>query len=533
MKSRSIYWPMIIAISIVLGMYIGSRLNYPAKPVALAASGSKEQKIRQIINYIDYDYVDDVNTDSLLDLTIVDMLHRLDPHSSYIAKQDVQASEESVHGKFTGIGIEYQIYKDTLVVVRVIEGGPSEKAGLKGGDRLIEVNDSLLDISSAEKIGNQLRGEYGSKVKLGVYRRGGAGIQSYQVKRGEIPLVSVDAAYMLTDSIGLIKINRFAETTHEEFVKAMSELKSKGLQKLILDLRDNPGGLLTSANDLADEFLKKGQLIVFTKERSGQKDETFATSKGHFEKGDLVVLINENSASASEIVAGALQDNDRALVVGRRSFGKGLVQEEIALGDGSKIRLTTARYYTPTGRSIQKPYSEGYEAYSKEAEDRWQNGQLFNVDSNKVKSGEQFVTPQGKVVYGGGGIMPDVFVPIDTSVQSLSWFYHYFTLSRIDGFAFNWVDGHRGEFKKMSKSDFIAQWELSDEVYNEFLTYAGADKLAARIDDVTAALVKNRLKALIGRNIWGSSAFYPVMFELDPIVEKAILVLEPNRQVEE
>lgn len=525
MKANQIYLPMVIAIAVVVGMYVGSRYDYPARPVRMLSEEDKEQKIRQIINYIDYEYVDDVNTDSLLDLTIRDMLHRLDPHSTYIAQQDVQKTEESIQGHFEGIGIEFHIFRDTLTVIRVVDGGPADKAGLEGGDRIVSIDGTSVvgDYEETASWINTLRGTSGTEVAVQVARRGEDQLKGYSIRRGPIPILSVDARYMINDSVGLIKVNRFSESTTEEFERAVRHLERKGMSYLILDLRDNPGGLLRAAKDMADAFLKDGELIVYTKDREGESDMSFATNRGIFETGDVVVLVNENSASAAEIVAGALQDNDRATLIGRRTFGKGLVQEEMRLSDGSRMRLTTSRYYTPTGRSIQKPYDEGYEAYRQDYLQRVENGELFRPDSSRFDPDERFITKGGKVVYGGGGIMPDLFVPIDSSIYSNGWLYHQFSYGRIDGFAFEWVDVHRRELSDMGLDRFIDEWRVDEDLYNDLLEATGALKYEKRIDDEMRDFIEHRLKALVGKNIWGYDAFYPVLFEEDPNVRAALM----------
>ncbi|KAB2813993.1 S41 family peptidase [Phaeocystidibacter luteus] len=525
MKAAQIYLPLVTAATLVLGMFIGSRYDYPARPTRLLSEEEKEQKIRQIINYIDYEYVDDVNTDSLLDLTIRDMLHRLDPHSSYIAEQDVQANEESIQGHFEGIGIEFHMNRDSLTVVRVVDGGPAQSSGVKAGDRIVSIDgvSAIGDYKVTAPIIETLRGPSGSEVVVEVAQRGGNALRKIQIERGPIPIRSVDVSYLVNDSIGLIKVNRFSETTMDEFEVAIRSLERRGMDRLILDLRDNPGGLLRIAEEMSDAFLKKDQLIVYTQNREGDKDMTFATSRGIFERGELIVLINENSASAAEIVAGALQDNDRATIIGRRSFGKGLVQEEMRLSDGSRMRLTTSRYYTPTGRSIQKPYDNGYESYQRDYYRRVENGELFKPDSSQFDPSDRYITKGGKVVYGGGGIMPDIFVPIDSSIYTNGWLYHKFSYSNVDEFAFEYVDRHRAEFADMTAEEYVKNWAVSNGVYNELLAHLGASEVKNRIDAVMRDFIEQRLKALIGKNIWGLDGFYPVVYQDDPTVRAAMI----------
>lgn len=529
MKAYQIYLPLLLALAVVGGIMIGKKLNYPARPVALMNHDLREQKFRQIINYIEYDYVDKVNTDSLLDLTITDLLRKLDPHSTYISQQEVQRSDESIKGSFSGIGVEYLINNDTLIVLRALQGSPSLKAGIRGGDRIIAVDGrpvAGVELSETDFTA-MLKGITDSKVKVKYYRPLTGATKEVTLTRSKIPINSIDAAYLVNESTGLIKINRFSETTANEFNKAIKDLKAKGMSQLIIDLRDNPGGLLKGAIALADEMLESGKLIVYTETRSGDKNFTYATKKGAFLKNEVVVLINEGSASASEILAGALQDNDRATIVGRRSFGKGLVQEEMVLKDGSRVRLTTARYFTPTGRSIQKPYSDGYDAYQKEASERAKNGELTSADSMQVLEDQKFTTPAGKVVFGGGGIIPDVFVPVDTAGKALGWLYHYFSFRQIDKFAFLYVDKHRAKLGAYNAETFRRNFMVTDDIIQELIDHVNLNLMVADLNEATHEILQSRIKALIARNIWGESGIYPILFESDPMVQTALNVLYP------
>ncbi|MDX5404248.1 MAG: S41 family peptidase [Bacteroidota bacterium] len=530
MKRLVVLTPLITGTILALGVLLGARLNYPSQPAAFVVQNEKEQKIRQILNMIDYEYVDNVDTDSLLDLTIKDMLHRLDPHSSYIAKEDVARTEENMQGSFEGIGIEFMIYRDTLTVIRPVPEGPAEKEGVKAGDRIISVDKTPIagvGVQQLELV-DLLKGPGNTTVEVKIFRPVNSSERTVTITRGSIPINSVEASFMVDSVTGLIKLNRFSERSAEEVRKAIRELKRAGMQKMILDLRDNPGGLLSASRKIADEFLGDDVLIVYTKDRAGAKSYTYASSTGQFEEGDLVVLINENSASASEIVAGALQDNDRATIVGRRSFGKGLVQEEMVLKDGSRIRLTTSRYYTPTGRSIQKPFTDGYEAYINESQERYERGELISKDSIKVNEEQRFLTPGGKVVYGGGGIMPDVFVPIDTAYRSMGWMYHLFGYTPLDRFAFTFVDDHRREFLKVSESDFIENFSVSDSLIDRYLIEQEVTNAKDRINTATMNMAKNRLKALMAKNLFGMGAFYKVIFEEDPMVLRGLRVFHPE-----
>ena len=416
-------------------------------------SSQRENKIRQIINYIDYDYVDQLNTDSLLDITINDLLRKLDPHSVYIPQQDVEASEESIRGSFEGIGIEFKIYRDTLTVIRALSGGPSARAGIQSGDRILLAGNREMygeDLTTDDVI-NTLKGKSGSRVTMSVYHPVSGTTEMKSIKRGEIPLQSVTTSFMVNDHTGYMKLSRFSQNSDVELARAIKKLKKQGAHNLILDLRDNPGGLLSVARDVSDEFLTDNKLIVFTKDRNGDKNSIYATSSGNFEKGHLAVLINEGSASASEIVAGAIQDNDRGWIIGRRSFGKGLVQEEMTLSDGSKIRLTTRRYYTPSGRSIQKPYKDYDRGFLEQSGFEG----MHKVGADTTHS--VYKTLGGRNVYGGGGISPDFEVPIDTSRAAVI-LYHLSGLANFDEQAFSYVDSHRKDFARVSEREFFQEF---------------------------------------------------------------------------
>ena len=355
------YIPLYIGIAVAVGVFIGSKLNFQDNNEKIFATNSKKDKLNRLIDYIDYEYVDNVNTDSIVDVTVNGILENLDPHSVYIPVSAYEDNADDMRGNFVGIGVSFYVYKDSIAVIRAIEGGSAEKVGIKGGDRILYADNRKLFGESIDRdsISKFLKGEINSKVDLKVYRKGEKKLLDFKLKRRRIPIISVDASYMLNDNTGYIKINRFSESTYAEFKNALDDLQDEGMKTLVLDLRDNPGGYISSAERVLDEFLEDDKLMLITKNKAGDEDKSYATRKGDFEKGKLYVLINENSASASEIVAGALQDNDKGIIIGRRSFGKGLVQREMALGDGSAVRLTIARYYTPTGRSIQRPYGEG------------------------------------------------------------------------------------------------------------------------------------------------------------------------------
>src|SRR3954471_4115693 len=409
-----IYLPIVFALVLLLGILIGRTFGFTSRNGIISINSKNPyNKIDEILHYINEQYVDTVNNKQLVEKTITTMLQNLDPHSSYLTAEDAKSNNEPLQGNFEGIGIEFNIVEDTIRVLSAIPGGPSELVGIQAGDKIVEVEGKKV---AGIKITNKdvlakLKGPGETKVKVGILRRGKSAIQNFTITRGTIPIYSVDVSYMLTPKIGYIKISRFATDTYNEYLKAFDKLQKMGMQQLVIDLRGNGGGYLNTAVSLADEFLPKGKEIVYTIGKARPRTDYKATEKGHFENGKLVILIDDGSASASEILAGAMQDNDRATIIGRRSFGKGLVQEQSEFSDGSAMRLTIARYYTPTGRCIQKTYSNGLEDYYKEEYSRYNSGELENVDSIKINDSLKYTTPGGKIVYGGGGIIPDVFVP--------------------------------------------------------------------------------------------------------------------------
>ena len=416
-SKKSILLPLILALTLASGIFIGKFLPKQEGYPQHSSIRSRNDKLTTILNIIESNYVDSVNRNDLVETAIPAILKKLDPHSVYISAKDLVRANEPLQGNFEGIGISFSMLTDTILVISTIPGGPSEKMGLLPGDKILYVNDSLV---AGRNIGDQnvmgmLKGPRGTVVNIKILRSGQKELLPFEITRDKIPIYSVDVAYMVNDYTGYIRINNFAMTTYEEFMTGLRELKGKGMTSLILDLRANSGGVMDAAIQIANQFLKEGELIVYTKGRAQPRNEARATGKGEFENGDLVVLVDEWSASASEILAGAIQDNDRGTIIGRRSFGKGLVQEPIPFSDGSGMRLTIARYYTPTGRSIQKPYNNGFEEYFDDLNNRYSRGEFEVSDSIHFSDSLKFTTPGGKVVYGGGGIMPDKFIPVDTS----------------------------------------------------------------------------------------------------------------------
>lgn len=523
MTFKKKYLPLLLGIGIAAGIFIGGKLNFSDKSDRLFSSNSKKEKLSRLIDYIDYEYVDDVNTDSIVDITVNGILENLDPHSVYIPKADMQRVTENMKGDFVGIGISFYTYNDTITVIRTIEGSPSDKVGIQGGDRIITANgDSIFgkDLSNSDII-NKLKGPIDTKVKLEVYRKGEPKLLKFSVKRDHIPIRSVDAAYMLTETLGYVKINRFAESTYKEFKDELKELKKLGVQDLVLDLRGNPGGFLTIAEQIVDEFLEDDKLILFTKNKRGSIQKSYATEKGDFENSDVYVLIDENSASASEIVAGALQDNDRGTIVGRRSYGKGLVQREMNLGDGSAVRLTVSRYYTPTGRSIQRSYENGNKDYYDDYFERLSSGEFLDPEKIEVADSLKFTTPKGKVVYGGGGIIPDVFVPLDLSMQNETLTF----LQRrgfVSNFVFEELEKNRHAYDDFTRKDFIDNFSVTDDFVLAFQVFLNS-KTNANITFVAYnEEVKQYIKATLASQLYSKGAFEEVINKSDVIIDKVL-----------
>ncbi|MDW5289329.1 S41 family peptidase [Formosa sp. PL04] len=529
MVLKKIYLPLIIGAAVAAGIYIGGKLNFSDSSDRLFTSNSKKEKLNRLIDYIDYEYVDDVNTDSIVDVTVNGILQNLDPHSVYIPKEDMERVSENMKGDFVGIGVHFYTYKDTVTVIRTVDDGPSDKAGILGGDRIIYADGDSLFGKHLEDLDivHRLKGPVYSKVRLKIFRKETNQILDFDVARDIIPIKSVDASYMLTNTLGYIKVNRFAESTYKEFKKALLDLKSKGATEITLDLRDNPGGFLAVAEQIVDEFLEDEKLILFTKNKSGNVDKSFATDKGDFETGEVYVLINENSASASEIVAGALQDNDKGTIVGRRSYGKGLVQREMELGDGSAVRLTVSRYYTPTGRSIQRSYSHGNKDYYDEYFERLESGELLDPSKIKVSDSLKFTTPKGKVVYGGGGIIPDVFVPLNTDKQNETLMFLE-QRGFIRYFIFEELEKDRHVFDDYSRQDFIENFETSDDLVAKFQEYLNIRTQSSINFASYQDEVKQYIKATIADQLFGTGAYTEVFNFNDDMLKEVIKISEQH-----
>ena len=505
----------------MIGFNLSSNLPDNAKAVSLFRL-PKKTALQEVLDLINNRYVDSVSTDTLGNDAIQEMLTHLDPHSVYIPASRLQEVNEDLQGGFVGIGVEFQIILDTVHVVNVLPYGPSDVAGLKIGDRFLKVSDSLVAGTkiNGDKIKRLLRGPGKSMVKVIILRNNVQ--QAFTIKRGTIPLPSLDASYMLDATIGYIRLNKFAETTYEEFMQALEELKKKKMQKLILDLRGNGGGILGEAVSVADEFLDNSKLIVYTRGNKTTKEVFEAKREGLFETGKLTVLIDELSASASEVVAGALQDWDRAKIIGRRSFGKGLVQEQYPLSDGSALRLTVARYYTPLGRSIQKPYDKGVDEYNNELFERFHNGEVLKGDSGKSLLGPAFTTPGGRTVYGGGGITPDIFVGLDSSllVSDISDIYPDNSLNI---FLYQFYLNNQKELTSYkSPSDYVQRFD-SEKLWTALVNFAKKDNV--NMGEITAGyrpIFLQRLKANLARTMWRTEGFYEVWNTTDPAVKRAV-----------
>ncbi|MCF8369183.1 MAG: S41 family peptidase [Bacteroidales bacterium] len=532
MKKRFvIYLPILFAIILVSGIYLGYKIsplsNYPQ---VFSLNLNKYNKLNDVVNYIVEEYVDTVDKKKLEKEGINGMLNMLDPHSQYITAEEFDAVNDPLIGNFEGIGIQFRIEKDSIVVIQTIAGGPSEKVGLQAGDRIVRVNDSLVAGIGIDNTGamKQLKGKRGTKVNVNIYRRGLASLLDFEITRDVIPTFSVDFYYMPAEAIGYMKVSKFSATTYKEFKEAARDLLNQGMKNLILDLRGNTGGYLQAAIDISDEFLVKDKLVVYTKGQNQPKESFYATTKGSLENTNLIILIDDNTASASEIVAGAIQDNDRAIIIGRRSFGKGLVQRQLDLLDGSALRLTIARYYTPTGRCIQKPYKpgDGFDEYYSESYHRYTNGEMEVKDSMPVVDSLKYITPEGKIVYGGGGISPDIFVPINNS-PDLIYYFSLINKGLIFRYAFEYTDSHRTELNEFKDfEDFNKHFQITSVLLSSFNEYAANHGVSNTPDEIrlSETMIKALLKAYIARNIFDNEGFYPIYLSIDEVFIKALKV---------
>ena len=528
-KSSLLKRPFFILFIFTIGLYVGKYIANPTQYIQLNNSSSAFPKLVELLSFLEYNYVDELNLDSLQEEIITNTLEQLDPHSTYIHVDELQSITEEMQGNFDGIGVEFQIQHDTIVVVSPISGGPSKKAGILSGDRIVKVdtlNVAGVGFTNADVVKN-LRGEKGTEVKLFIKRPNHSKLLEFTIVRDKIPITSVDVSYMIDEEIGYIKVNRFSGTTDKEFTSAIDFLKSNGMEKLILDLRSNPGGYLHAATAMVDEFLSHGE-IVYTQGNSRSKKIYEASTYGGFLKQDVIVLVDEGSASASEIVAGALQDHDRATIIGRRTFGKGLVQEQTQMSDGSAFRLTTARYYTPSGRSIQKAYSNDVEAYHLETVKRYENGELYSQDSIKISDSLKFYTDNGRIVYGGGGIAPDYFVPLDTTGRS-DWLFKVLAANIISGFVFDFVAANKALLNNYKNpKDFASNFIISENTFNSFLELCHEKNIPSNKAQINRSKqwITKRLRTSIARHKWNDEGFFTVLNSSDRSVQKGLELLK-------
>ncbi|MBN2519894.1 MAG: S41 family peptidase [Bacteroidales bacterium] len=528
---RQIVQPLLFAAVLILGIYLGRVLTVQSHGIG----GNKlliypqTNKIEAMLNLIRDEYVDTINKDQLVESIIPELLKNLDPHTVYIPAKDLQSVNEELDGNFGGIGVQFSMQTDTVLVISVISGGPSEKVGILPGDRIVSVNDTIIagvKLPSNDVV-KKLKGPIGTKVKVGVIRRNLTTPLEFEITRGLIPVYSVDVAYMITNDIGYIKINRFARTTYNEFITGVAKLKAYNCKNIIIDLRGNSGGYLDIAYAMINEFLGAGEMIVYTEGKSNPRNELKADGSGSCMDTKVAVLIDEFSASASEIFAGAIQDNDRGAIIGRRSFGKGLVQEQIPLPDGSAIRLTVARYYTPSGRCIQKSYENGIENYYHDIMERFENGEFYQQDSIHFNDSLAYKTKDGRVVYGGGGIMPDIFVPRDTSGYT-PFYYKLRESGIIYQFSLEYADKHRDKLAKFIRAEDYEKELPDDYLKNQLISFLNNKKIKFNNDQyiLSQKLICTDLRAYIARNIIDNDGFYPIILKSDEIVIQAIKSFE-------
>jgi len=540
-----IFMPLIVSIALIIGIFLGnwitsvrirgivsdeiSNQRFSIRPGNNSGSGfsltPKGSKVSSALQYILNEYVDTVSIGQLNEAVMPALVDNLDPHSIYIPATDFQKFSEPLMGNFSGIGVSFNMTDDTVAIINTIPNGPSEMVGIMAGDRIIMVDDSVVAGVNmpSNDIVKMLKGPKNTQVKVSVYRRGEKAPIDFEITRDDIPIYSVDVAYKVNENTGYIKISQFAQTTYHEFMQAIERLKTQGVEKLIIDLRRNGGGIMDAATMIADQFLEEGQLIVYTEGRTRPRENDYASSRGILKNDKIVVLMDESSASASEILAGAIQDNDRGLVIGRRSFGKGLVQEEMRFADGSALRLTVARYYTPTGRSIQRSYENGKDDYYHDFAERFSRGEYEYEDSIKFDDSQKFVTPGGKIVYGGGGISPDVFVAIDTTGAS-EYYNKVRSLGLMYRFAFYYTDIHRSSLEQFTTARDIEGYLDDQDLLPQFIKYASGKGVPPDYKDIRISelVLQKTIKAYVARNIIDNDGFYPIIADIDETLKVAI-----------
>ncbi len=540
-SKRAVLFPLVLALGVaagaLFGVYVGrNTAGTQLRDLLMERLAEPDNKLTQTLSLIESRYVDPVSMDSLAEHVIPLLIGELDPHSVYVPAEEMAAMNEPLEGEFDGIGVMFNMATDTVIVLNVIPRGPSDKAGVRAGDRIVEIDDSLVAGRGIpqDRIVRRLRGPRGTTVRLGLKRQGIDGKVHVEVVRGAIPIRSIESAFRITGTTGYSKLGQFARTTSAEMAQALAMLRSQGVDRLIFDLRGNAGGYLDQAIAVANEFLHEGQLIVYTEDRNGEQLREYATGAGSAQEMEVAVLIDEGSASSSEILAGALQDNDRGTIIGRRSFGKGLVQQQIPFMDGSALRLTTARYYTPTGRSIQKPYTNGDGAgYEEELWERYRNNEFFSADSIRFADSLRFVTPGGKVVYGGGGIMPDIFIPADTT-DVTPYFVEVAGRNILYRYTIEYADRHREALNSVETLEELQALLAGDtRLVENFIAYAARQGVAPRRADIARSrrLIEAQLKAYIGRNTrLEDTGFYANIYPVDNVIVRAIEILNDTQQ---
>lgn len=543
-SKHTILFPLLLAVGIVLGILLGqfvgrNKAESQLRTLISRTGLTSPNKLMQTCMLVENKYVDSISMDSLTELVIPLMMKELDPHSEYIPARDMQAMNESLEGEFDGIGVMFNAATDTVIVLSVIPNGPSAKAGVVAGDRIIEVNDTLVaGVKMPQNdIVKRLRGKRGSQVKLSLKRQGVDELVDIEVTRDAIPIKSIEAAFMISDNIGFVRLSQFARTSYVELMQSLAMLREQGMSKLIFDLRGNTGGFLDQAIMIANEFLPEGKLIVYTEDRNGQQVKEFSDGGGRSTDLELVILIDEGSASSSEILAGAVQDNDRGTIVGRRSFGKGLVQQQVPYADGSALRLTIARYYTPTGRSIQKPYENGHQdEYDMDIVHRYNNNEFFSADSIHFDDSLKFTTPKGKIVYGGGGIMPDLFIPMDT-LDVTKYFMEVSGRNILYRYTIEYADKHREELNKVETiADLKAMLDADKNLLSDFIRYAAGQGVKPVQRDIARSrlLIESQLRAYIGRNtVLEDNGFYSNIIPIDKVLQRSIELLQQPAQTEQ
>ena len=540
-SKRAVLFPLVLALGVaagaLFGVYVGrNTAGTQLRDLLMERLAEPDNKLTQTLSLIESRYVDPVSMDSLAEHVIPLLIGELDPHSVYVPAEEMAAMNEPLEGEFDGIGVMFNMATDTVIVLNVIPRGPSDKAGVRAGDRIVEIDDSLVAGRGIpqDRIVRRLRGPRGTTVRLGLKRQGIDGKVHVEVVRGAIPIRSIESAFRITGTTGYIKLGQFARTTSAEMAQALAMLRGQGVDRLIFDLRGNAGGYLDQAIAVANEFLHEGQLIVYTEDRNGEQLREYATGAGSAQEMEVAVLIDEGSASSSEILAGALQDNDRGTIIRRRSFGKGLVQQQIPFMDGSALRLTTARYYTPTGRSIQKPYTNGDGAgYEEELWERYRNNEFFSADSIRFADSLRFVTPGGKVVYGGGGIMPDIFIPADTT-DVTPYFVEVAGRNILYRYTIEYADRHREALNSVETLEELQALLAGDtRLVENFIAYAARQGVAPRRADIARSrrLIEAQLKAYIGRNTrLEDTGFYANIYPVDNVIVRAIEILNDTQQ---